>query len=121
MRISSGYDNTHYESLDWPAQLPSLETICEDPRVGLRIRGLQSVECIAGIVATLSDVSGLLTDDQLRQQSGVFVEQAGRIYLAKARYALPHELASSAGELVATISDGPDTSTVDPSRCVDAR
>lgn len=121
MRITSGYDNITQVPLDWPAELPKLDTICEDPRVGLRIQYLQSVNCVAGIVLPLSQISRLIADDKLRNQDGVFVKEAGIIYLVNARYALPHELTSSAGELVATISDEPDTSMVDPTTCVDAR
>lgn len=121
MRITSGYDNITQAPLDWPAELPKLDTICEDPRVGLRIPGLQSINCVAGIVLPVSQITRLIADDKLRKQDGVFVREAGRIYLVNARYALLHELTSSAGELVAIISDEPDTSTVDPSRCVDTR
>jgi len=118
MRVSDGYDDVKQSVANWPANLPPLKKIYEYPKIGLRLQGLQSVNCIAGFMADISQMQSFALENPIRLAEGIFFKENGQLYLVKSRYALPHELGSSAGKYVAQISTELDSTQASPFKCV---
>ena len=118
MRISDGYNDAKESGTNWPANLPPLKKICDDPKIGLRLQGLQSINCIAGFMVDTSQMQSFALENPARLADGIFFKENEQMYLVKARYALPHELGSSAGKYVAQISTELDSTQTSPFKCV---